>query len=181
MRSVCQFRGVSAPTLRTWSHQRDNTKRATGWRGVRWPEPVDAKLAPAHGWFVAMPGQTFRKPIVVLNDISFWLNSTLDWRPKWMETCKKCYGQKRKKRGTKKKKKGGEKREILQPAQDKRMRERWAPQHGWGGGGLPNDDKGCLTTLELLVSPLAPLPNAVFRTLLGASQSLQEMLGISRP
>lgn len=109
------------------------TKWATGWRGVRWPEPVDAKLAPAHSWFVAMPGQTFRKPMVVLNDTNFWLNSTLDWRPKWMETCKKCYGQKRKKRGGKKQKEE-EKGEILQPAQNKRMQERWAPQHGAGGG-----------------------------------------------
>lgn len=180
MRSVCQFRGVSAPTLRTWSHQRDNTKRATGWRGVRWPEPVDAKLAPAHGWFVAMPGQTFRKPIVVLNDISFWLNSTLDWRPKWMETCKKCYGQKRKKRGTKKKKRRGETRDFA-ASSGQEDAGKMSPTAWLGGGGLPNDDKGCLTTLELLVSPLAPLPNAVFRTLLGASQSLQEMLGISRP
>lgn len=91
-----------------------------------------------------------------------------------MEICKKCYGQKRKKRGA------GEMRDFASSSEQEDA-GKMIPT-AWGGGcRLPNDDKGCLTTLELLVSPLVPLPNAVFRTLLGASQSLQEMLGISRP
>lgn len=98
-----------------------------------------------------------------------------------METCKKCYGQKRKKRGTKKKKKEGRNERFCSQLRTRGCGKDEPHSMVGGGCGLPNDDKGCLTTLELLVSPLAPLPNAVFRTLLGASQSLQEMLGISRP
>lgn len=109
------------------------------------------------------------------DSILLWTEGQNEWRP-----AKNAMDKRGRRGGQKKKKRRGETRDFA-ASSGQEDAGKMSPTAWLGGGGLPNDDKGCLTTLELLVSPLAPLPNAVFRTLLGASQSLQEMLGISRP
>lgn len=110
------------------------------------------------------------------DSILLWTEGQNEWRP-----AKNAMDKRGRRGGQKKKKKEGRNERFCSQLRTRGCGKDEPHSMVGGGCGLPNDDKGCLTTLELLVSPLAPLPNAVFRTLLGASQSLQEMLGISRP
>lgn len=46
----------------------------------------EARLAPTYHWFVETPGLTFRESNMLLTDINFWFDSTLDQWPKRIET-----------------------------------------------------------------------------------------------
>lgn len=73
---------VSAPTTAVPSHQHDVPECAAGYRCAHWPGFGEARLAPTYHWFVATPELTFRESNMLLTDINFWFNSTLDQWPK---------------------------------------------------------------------------------------------------